>query len=167
MKKLRLHIIRDTREQDGFTFQSGFDPAPIVTPGTLATGDYSLAGFEAAGITVERKSLQDLVGVLGHGRERFERELARMRAYAVAAVVVEAPKSALRSGAYRGSLDPKSGEQTVLAFGQRYGVAWHWCTDKADAERTTFDILRHFARDRWKELQALTREWQESEHATT
>ena len=103
----------------------------------------------------------------GHGRERFERELARMRAYAVAAVVVEAPKSALRSGAYRGSLDPKSGEQTVLAFGQRYGVAWHWCTDKADAERTTFDILRHFARDRWKELQALTREWQESEHATT
>ena len=102
MNKRRLHIIRDTREQDGFTFIDGFDPAPIVTDGTLATGDYSLAGFEAAGITVERKSLQDLVGVLGHGRERFERELARMRAYAVAAVVVEAPLSALRAGADRG-----------------------------------------------------------------
>jgi ERCC4-type nuclease len=38
-------------------------------------------------IAVERKSLADLFGTLGQGRERFERELVRLSAHQYAAVV--------------------------------------------------------------------------------
>ena len=165
MKKRRLHIIRDTREQDGFTFKDGFDPAPVVKVATLDHGDYSLDGFEAR-IAIERKSLQDLVGCLGRDRERFVRELERLRGYDFAAVVVEEPLSALRGGHFRGALDPKAGEQSVWAWSQRFGIPFYFCAGKADAERVAFDLLRHYASDRLKEAEALMRDWTAVEEST-
>ena len=121
---------------------------------TLEAGDYSVAGFERR-VAVERKELQDLVGCLGADRQRFERELARLRGYDCAAVVVESPTLALRQGRYLGRLDAGAAWQSVLAFSMRYRVPFIWCQDRADAEAVTFDLLRHYARDRWRELQAL------------
>ena len=163
--KKRLCIIRDTREQDGFTFKDGFDHAPVVRTATLDHGDYSIAGFEHR-IAIERKSLQDLVGCLGRERERFIRELVRLRGYDFAAVVVEEPMASLRAGHFRGALDPKAGEQSVWAWAQRFGIAFYFCAGKADAERVTFDLLRHYANDRAKEAVALEKDWTEVEAAT-
>ena len=146
-----MPIIRDSREQAPFGF-SGF---PVeVSVGALEAGDYSLVGFTRR-VSVERKELGDLVGCLSGERERFERELARLRGYDCAAVVVEAPAHALRSGQYLGRLDAGAAWQSVLAFTVRYRVPFIFCADRADAEAVTFDLLRHYARDRWRELQAL------------
>ena len=146
-----LPIVRDSREQAPFAFM-GY---PVeMSVGTLEAGDYSVRGFERR-VAVERKELQDLVGCFGGGRERFERELARLRGYDFAAVVVEAPAIALRQGRYLGRLDAGAGWQSVLAFSMRYRMPFVWCQDRSDAERVTFDFLRHYARDRWKELSAL------------
>ena len=146
-----LRIVSDSREQAPFTF-SGY---PVeVEVGALEAGDYSVAGFTRR-IALERKALQDLVGCLSGDRERFERELARLRGYDCAAVIVEEPMSALRQGRYRGHLNPDSAWQSVLAFSMRYRIPFIWCQDRADAETVTFDLLRHYARDRWRELQAL------------
>ena len=147
-----LSIVSDSREQAPFRFE-GF--ACTVEIGTLAAGDYSVAGFERR-VAVERKELQDLIGCLGADRERFQRELARLRGYDCAAVVVEAPVMALRTGRYLGRLDAGAAWQTVLAFSMRYRIPFIFCADRADAEAVTFDLLRHYARDRWRELQALT-----------
>ena len=88
-----LPIVRDSREQAPFTF-SGL---PVeVSVGALEAGDYSLHGFERR-VAVERKELGDLVGCLGTDRERFQRELARLRGYDCAAVVVEAPAALTNS----------------------------------------------------------------------
>ena len=147
-----LRIVRDSREQMPFAF-SGF---PVeVTVAALESGDYSVRGFERR-VAVERKELGDLVGCLGADRERFQMELARLRGYDCAAVVVEAPVVALRTGRYLGRLDAGAAWQSVLAFTQRYRVPFIFCADRADAEAVTFDLLRHYARDRWRELQALT-----------
>lgn len=70
-----MKIIIDTREQAPFAFRHERMDA-TTEPGTLAVGDYSLAGLEDR-VAVERKSLPDLVMCLGRERERFERELAR------------------------------------------------------------------------------------------
>ena len=146
-----LPIVRDSREQAPFAF-SGL---PVeVEVAALEAGDYSVRGFERK-VAVERKELGDLVGCLGADRQRFERELARLRGYDCAAVVVEAPVVALRTGRYLGRLDAGAAWQSVLAFTMRYRVPFIWCQDRADAEATTFDLLRHYARDRWRELQAL------------
>ena len=80
-----LQIIQDTREQYPFSFE-GY---PVeVKPGTLPTGDYSLDGFEDR-IAIERKAAGDLISCMTGGRERFRRELERLRGYEAAAVVVD------------------------------------------------------------------------------
>ena len=152
--KSPLPIVCDSREQAPFAF---FGLPVEVSVGGLEAGDYSVAGFGRR-VAVERKSLQDLVGCLSGERDRFERELARLRGYDCAAVVVEAPVHALRSGHYLGRLDAGAAWQSVLAFMQRYRVPFIFCADRTDAEAVTFDLLRHYARDRWRELQALASE---------
>ena len=76
-------IIIDSREQHPFDFQG---PTQI---GTLATGDYSIVGLEHL-LAVERKSLDDLLACIGHERDRFKRELQRLRAYRFRMLVIEA-----------------------------------------------------------------------------
>lgn len=90
-------IVIDTREQHPYSFTNfytnsaeGRRPLLIRTSReTLRTGDYSILGMEDL-IAVERKSLSDLYGTLGTGRERFERELARFAKLRWGAVVIEA-----------------------------------------------------------------------------
>ena len=152
--KISMRIIVDSREQNPFRFE-GY-PCTVEV-GTLEAGDYACAPFPRR-CAIERKSLADLVGCLSGERDRFERELARLRGYDCAAVVVEAPVHALRSGHYLGRLDAGAAWQSVLAFMQRYRVPFIFCADRTDAEAVTFDLLRHYARDRWRELQALASE---------
>lgn len=68
-------IVTDTREQSPLAF-----PHLKSERGTLATGDYSAKGLEHR-LSVERKSMADMVGSLTHDRARFMAELQRMRAY--------------------------------------------------------------------------------------
>ena len=146
-----LSILVDSREQRPFAFAGYSATVTTVTP---EAGDYSVAGFGRR-IGIERKSLQDLVGCLSGEQDRFERELARLRGYDSAAVVVEEPAAALRQHRYASRLDARAAWQPVLAFTQRFRVPFIFCADRADAETVTFDLLRHYARDRWRELQAL------------
>jgi hypothetical protein len=69
----RLRIVIDTREQAPWSFPVEY--AETIR-GTLPTGDYALAGD--MGFAVERKSLDDFLGTISTGWERFERELDRM-----------------------------------------------------------------------------------------
>ena len=79
-----LAIIVDTREQSPFAFP----PESATTRrGTLKAGDYALAGDDR--FAIERKSLDDFLGTLSSGWDRFQRELDRMQeAGFVARVVV-------------------------------------------------------------------------------
>ncbi len=82
-----MRIIADTREQRVFTFAKY---EAEVERATLPTADYSLPGFEDR-VGIERKELGDLISCLmGANRDRFERELRRLSAYDLKAVVVEA-----------------------------------------------------------------------------
>ena len=68
-------VVVDSREQNPLDFGSW----PTITK-ALPTGDYSVAGIETL-IAIERKSLSDLVGSFTGGRDRFEREMLRMKSY--------------------------------------------------------------------------------------
>ncbi len=68
-------LIIDTREQWPLEF-----PHFPSERGTLPTGDYGLAALPRL-MCIERKSMADLVQSLTSERERFDRELDRMRAY--------------------------------------------------------------------------------------
>lgn len=67
-----LDITIDTREQNPWHF----DPTRVrVHRGTIRTGDYCVTGD--TGFAIERKSLNDFLGTIGHGWQRFQREIYR------------------------------------------------------------------------------------------
>jgi ERCC4-type nuclease len=81
-----LTIIQDTREQRPWVF-----PEYVRTRvGTLRTGDYALDGDDR--FAIERKSLDDFVGTIFSGWERFLREIGRMEGagFVARVIIIEA-----------------------------------------------------------------------------
>ena len=110
----------DTREQQPLTL------ALKTIPGTLTTGDYSICGLEDL-LTVERKSLDDLIGCMTSGRQRFERELKRMQAYDFRCVVVEADWKDLVEGRYRSRMQPVAATHTIASWTSSFNVPFQFC----------------------------------------
>ena len=138
-------IVIDTREQ-----------APLPIPrhwyvrGTLKTANYSILGYESA-FAIERKSLQDLVGSLTHGRARFERELDRLAAFQFKRVLVEAPYSALLCQDFQFSLArPRSIRASVAAFEARYGIPFVFADGRAEAVHHVMLWARYWLREQLK-----------------
>ena len=98
--KISPTIIIDTREQTPWKF------ANLRTiAGSLTTGDYSISGLTHL-VAVERKGLDDLLSCVGRHRDRFRRELARLRGFRFRAVIVEASYTDLEAGEWRSQVKP-------------------------------------------------------------
>lgn len=90
-----LHIIIDSREQAPWAWDAG--DATTEVNGLIA-GDYALAcdcervrGRDGLAVrfAIERKSLEDFLGTVSSGWDRFQRELARMENFPARVVIVE------------------------------------------------------------------------------
>ena len=98
-----MRILIDSREQLPFTFERY---QAETEQATLPVADYSLPSFEDR-VAIERKELNDIIACLMNGnRERFERELAKLRFYDLAAVVVEASLEDVSEGRFRSEMKP-------------------------------------------------------------
>lgn len=124
--KLTPTIIVDSREQDPLTFANL--PSEV---GTLDTGDYSVRSLEHL-IAVERKSLNDLLACVGRERDRFKRELQRLRAYRFRLLVVETDALALESGEWRSQLQPAHVLGSLAAWSAQYELPI-WLAGSHDA----------------------------------
>lgn len=81
-------IIVDTREQERYEFKAtehcaGFEIAK------LDCGDYGLKQYPNLIVIERKKSVDELCGNFGINRERFERELERMKSIKLKYIVVE------------------------------------------------------------------------------
>lgn len=138
----------DTREQ------LAIDPGPLRSePATLATGDYSVKALEHV-VAIERKSLPDLLGCIGGDRERFEREIQRLLAYPVRAIVVEASWADLEAGEWRSQVSPAAAVGSVLGW-IAAGVPVVMAGNRERAERYISRLLFIAARRRWREARPL------------
>jgi DNA excision repair protein ERCC-4 len=142
MSDFKLRIIQDSREQAPYSFASFPDVACEV--GTLDTGDYSLSGFTDR-IALERKSLDDLIGCLSQGRQRFEKELSRARNFELFAVVLETSLSNLTNGYYRSGMKSQAVIQSIAAFSVRYRVPFLFCGNRAGGELMVYSLLSKYA----------------------
>lgn len=110
IKPEEIMAIIDTREQ------KPYDLAPLSSRrGTLKTGDYSLVGLEDR-VCVERKSLEDYLGVIGRGRERFERQIERMLEFETKIIVIEASWTMLAGGYWRSKIHPSAVMGSTLGW---------------------------------------------------
>lgn len=146
-----MQIIIDTREQLPLDF-ARYDTD--VKRATLTTADYSLQGLENV-VGIERKSESDLLGSLTQGRDRFERELSRLRSYQLRAVVCETSWLRLARGEYRSRMPPHACLQSIIGLSLRYESPFLLVETREAAAYTVFHLFRHFLKQRTEELQAL------------
>lgn len=118
-------------EVKGETFQVGL-------------ADYTIRGFEDR-IQVERKSLEDLFGTLGHRRKRFEAEVKRLHEDCqFASIVVEGSWAQIYRWRGHGA-HYRSVLMTISAWQQRDPrVHWNLYPSRAAAEKMTFRMLERF-----------------------
>ena len=124
----QVKVLVDSREQHPW------DLSPMRMEMTaLATGDYASA---CGRYLLERKnSVDELISCMTSGRERFERELERMQAFASAIVLVEDNYADLATGCYRSKMNKDSALATLVAWQQRYQIPFHFCGTRDEAER--------------------------------
>lgn len=143
-----ITAVIDTREQ------TPLDLSPLRwEPGTLATGDYSILGLENV-VSVERKSIPDLMGCIGQDRERFDREIMRLLAYPHRLVVVEGLLSDIESGTYRSRVAPSAAMGSLLGW-MAMGIPFLFAGSHEAAGRLVSRFLFIAARRRWRESEAL------------
>jgi hypothetical protein len=121
---------------------------------TLATADYSLAGCEDL-IALERKSLPDLVQCVGPERERFRRELIRLRGYPFRTLLVEAAWCDVEQHTYQGKMNAQSITASIAAWTGRFELPVFFAGDRQAAERFARLWLFHAGRTIWQRAAAI------------
>jgi len=122
-------IITDTREQAPYSF----DPRLAATlRRALPAGDYSVEGLEER-VAVERKSLDDFVSTVIHGRERFRNELRKLADYRAACVVVEAGVLDVLLHRYRGDAHPNAVLGSALSIILDFRIPVFFCSNRQAA----------------------------------
>lgn len=138
--KLEPVIIIDSREQRPLHFK-----ALASARGTLATGDYSIAGLTHL-VAVERKSLDDLLACVGRDRDRFKRELQRLRTHRFRLLVIEADAATIDRGEWRSNLQPSHVLGSLAAWQAQYGLPVWLAGDHDGAARYVERYLYQAAR---------------------
>lgn len=116
-----FRILVDTRERRPLKFPS---TVQIVRVG-LKTGDYTTEDLLDR-VTIERKSVPDLVGSFTTSRDRFFRELERLRPYEFKCVVIEGRLSNIVAGKYRSAANPSSIVGSVIAAMVDYAIPFYF-----------------------------------------
>jgi DNA excision repair protein ERCC-4 len=135
-------IIIDSREQTPLRFAN-----LKAIPGTLTSGDYSFSGGEDH-FSVERKSVADLVACcMGSNRERFERELHRLRGYRFKRLLIVGTRQEIETANYRSNIKPQSVLHSLNAFECRYDVPVVFCHDPTAAAIQVESWVMWYARE--------------------
>jgi len=133
--------IVDSREQ-----------TPLILPGLqtvirgLATGDYSFVGGEHL-FAVERKSLDDLVGCVTRERERFERELIRLRGYRFRRLLIVASPEDIEQGRYTSAALPAAVIASLKTWEVRFDLPVVFAPDAEQAGHLVASWIVAFARE--------------------
>lgn len=155
----QLTAVIDTREQ------YPLDLAPLrMVSGTLATGDYTVLGLEHV-VALERKSLPDLLACIGTERERFDREVQRLLAYPVRALIVESSWHQIENGGWRSQITPQAATGSLLGW-IAAGLPVVMAGDHERAGRYVSRLLFIAARRRWREARGLMQALEQVEVTT-
>lgn len=142
-------VLIDSREQRPLRIEA----FPTRTA-TLPTADYSILGFEGPeclGFAVERKSLDDLAGSLGRERDRFMREVERLRTYRFSAILIEGWRQDVEAHRYRSEMAPAAILESLSAIETRTPIKVAFAGDASGAARILESWVRQFARGLEKE----------------
>lgn len=132
-QELARSVAVDTREQTPWTW-----PDVCVERRTMKTGDYTLIDHDGGLldhlVIIERKSLEDFVGCVGRGRERFERELVRLsETCRYPFVFIEGTAKDIANRRYPGRLVPAQIIGSVYGWTIEHDVHFHFLSSREHA----------------------------------
>lgn len=137
-KKIDFTIIVDTREQIPYSFSGSVSKC-------LNSGDYSVLGLEHE-ISIERKKVSELHGIVGSDRERFERELDKLSKLQYAAIVIEGNIFDAMQPSPFSNVSPKAVMNSLLSWSVKYGVHIFFAGSRQYGRALTLKLLLHYAR---------------------
>jgi len=152
----RPTVIIDSAEHMGYTFcrfSNWFDGSVRKR---LKTGDYSLVGFEDE-ITIERKTLADLVNSIITDRYDFIQKCERMSSFPKSCIVVEAPLSAVKSQYEWSHAQPNAVLGSLVAAQERWSIPVYFLDDSVLAEEFVASMLSKYHAYRWLETNGYDR----------
>jgi ERCC4-type nuclease len=131
-------ILADTREQAIPPFPEGV----VLERTTLGEADYTTPRLRTLAV-IERKSVGDFCSTITHGRDRFEREIERLRPYRWKCIAVEGELHET----YRASLvHPHSVIGSIASFYARANLPTFFLVNPHGVGRFIAGVLR-----RWEE----------------
>ena len=87
-KPPKFVVLKDTREQKGWLFDSG-DYCNGMKAVALKTGDYTLEGFEEVVCIERKKSVEEIANNVGKEKKRFDAEMERINEYTSKYIICE------------------------------------------------------------------------------
>lgn len=138
-------IIVDTREQKPLEWST-----VETRRATLHTGDYSVEGYEDS-FTIERKSLDDLIGSLTAGRERFLRECERMEKFYFKRILVVGSYIDMVKGRYRSKAHPNSIIGSLYSIEARHNIPVAWAANPNIAAHIVMNWAKWFVDEHRKQ----------------
>ena len=131
-------VLCDSREQIPPPFPDGV----TLERASLPTADYTTHALRLIAV-VERKSIGDFASTITQGRDRFDREIGRLKAFRWKAICVEGDLTEV----YRASaVHPHSVIGSIASFMARADVPTLFCGNPAGCGRMIAGLLR-----RWTE----------------
>lgn len=131
MDATNYKIVVDTREQKPLWTSN-------VVVHKLDVGDYSIDGL-TNDVAIERKSLPDLFGTLGKGRERFKRELERAQKLKYFAIVIDGTIQQCLNKDFEGGYQIKMRGDVVLkilcTLSVKYGIHFFFSGGRNSSKR--------------------------------
>jgi len=145
-------IAVDTREPAHGSWEDHFT-VPTVRK-CLDTGDYSVLGCEEL-ISVERKTVDDLIGCFCGSRERFVKELKRFQAIPDRWIICEGNYSDLLNGCYRSEMKPQAAWESAIALMTRFRIALLMAGRPAVAAALCQSLLMRWAKEHQRVLDTI------------
>lgn len=151
-KPTDMTILIDSREKTPLSFNIKDNKIPTKIA-SMPTGDYTLQFFEEE-ICVERKSLPDLLNCIGKDRVRFEKELMRLKAFPVKALVIESSWEIIEAGNYyKSKVNPQSVIGSLLSWQHRYGIPVMMLDNQERASRFVARFFYSYAKTQYKKME--------------
>jgi len=113
-------LLIDSREQNPYNFRG-----EVTEVTCIKTGDYSIKVMDKSlqdEIAIERKSLNDFVGSITSGRERFEKEIIRAKELKYFAIVIEADWDDIENHRYESKMPVNSVIGTIMGWSVKYNI---------------------------------------------
>ena len=142
-----IGILIDAREQQPFEF-----PGFQTEVRTLPTGDYALAAAPSLCCIERKASVAELAACVGRERERFERELLRLKAYPCRLLLIECGWDDIENPArYPGQVGPKHVIGSLISWSCR-SIPYVLAGTRQRAEKIAADFLRAAYRHEYQRL---------------